>query len=469
MRILKPDRYRIAIFSGLILAFSFASGAPCAAATRHYYIAAEDVTWDFAPSGRNLIDGGIIPQPWTLRTKWQKTRFIEYTDSTFSTRKPQPESLGILGPIIRAEVGDTILVDFFNRGHTPHNLHAHGVRYDKDNEGSMYLPMGKGGSVGPGKHFIYHWFADEGSGPGPGELSSKVWWYHGHVDEPIETNAGLLGPIVITARGKARPDGSPKDADREFVTLFMIFDELQGKDGGLFYSINGYIYGNLPGLVMKKGEKVRWYLLGMGNEKDLHSAHWHGKTVSNKLRTTDVIELMPGSMVTMDMLADNPGVWMYHCHVADHMEFGMMATYTIYQPATRPCPVKFNAGELWKTPDNFSVTVDNQSAKAIKNLELEADNFQTAQYLTRPFQGSTWSSDELIAPGKGETLRKKAYPLAAQQNISGWVFVPKAITFVDGSTWKPESDNECFQIFWRDDTHPKYEVLPPVQKELNAD
>ena len=64
----------------------------------------------------------------------------------------------------------------------------------------------------------------------------------------------------------------------------------------------------------------------MGSEQDLHTPHWHGKTVRDKSRTTDVIELLPGSMVTVDMMADNHGTWLFHCHVADHMEAGMMAS-----------------------------------------------------------------------------------------------------------------------------------------------
>src|SRR5262249_40076506 len=154
------------------------------------------------------------------------------------------------------------------------------------NEGSFYLPSGKGSQVAPGHHFVYHWFADANSGPGRGQLSSIVWWYHGGVDEPREINAGLQGPLVITAKGKASPDGGPKDVDREFVASFQIFDEMAGKPPGMFHAVNGYIFGNLPGLVMKQGERVRWYLLAMGNEKDLHSAHWHGKTVEDGSRHT---------------------------------------------------------------------------------------------------------------------------------------------------------------------------------------
>jgi hypothetical protein len=127
----------------LLTSIVLISGSPCLAATRHYYIAAEDVNWDYAPSGRDLIHGGIIPYPWTSKTLGAKTRYIEYTDATFSTRKPQPDWLGILGPVIHAEVGDTILVAFLNRSQAPHSMHPHGLRYDKDNEGLCIYQPGK--------------------------------------------------------------------------------------------------------------------------------------------------------------------------------------------------------------------------------------------------------------------------------------------------------------------------------------
>jgi FtsP/CotA-like multicopper oxidase with cupredoxin domain len=34
-------------------------------------------------------------------------------------------------------------------------------------------------------------------------------------------------------------------------------------------------------------------------------------------------------MITATMKADNPGEWMYHCHVADHIDAGMLTSYTI--------------------------------------------------------------------------------------------------------------------------------------------
>lgn len=52
-----------------------------------------------------------------------------------------------------------------------------------------------------------------------------------------------------------------------------------------FKGINGMLYGNLHGLVMKQGEKVDWYLLGMGNEVDMHTVHFHAETFTYKVVT----------------------------------------------------------------------------------------------------------------------------------------------------------------------------------------
>ena len=42
------------------------------------------------------------------------------------------------GPVIRAEVGDTILVIFYNRASQPFSIQPHGVFYEKDSEGTVY-------------------------------------------------------------------------------------------------------------------------------------------------------------------------------------------------------------------------------------------------------------------------------------------------------------------------------------------
>ena len=441
----------------------------CFGTTRQYYVAAEDADWDYAPSGRDLLHDMRLPMPWNAKTKFRKTRYVEYSDATFSKRKPQPAWLGILGPIIRAEVGDTVVVEFLNRSALPHSMHPHGLHYDKESEGSLYAGAGPGARVPATGRFTYRWTADKKSGPGPNDASSKVWMYHSHVEEELEMNEGLMGPIIVCGKGKCRPDGSAKDVDRELVVSFQIFDQgiyppeshsHVARDQDLFHTINGFVFGNLPELALREGEKVRWYLLAMGSEKDLHTPHWHGETVTNYGRNTDVIELLPASMVTVDMIADNPGTWLFHCQVADHMEAGMMATYTI-QAKPRSCPVRFSSGKFWGgAKSDFQIQLTNTSEKTISRLDLGAETFVGPSDV-RPFYGE-WGWSQPLQSNHSVTLRKDD-ELHNSSGIQGWVFYPNHILFSDGTVWGPRQRGECFTVFWRDEQHPDVTVLPPLQ------
>lgn len=51
----------------------------------------------------------------------------------------------------------------------------------------------------------------------------------------------------------------------------------------------------------------------------------------------------------------------------------------------------------------------------------------------------------------------------------GWAFFPTEVKYQDGSTWRPQSDGECFKVIWRDAEHPDVPALPPRQMEINAD
>ncbi len=285
----------------------------------------------------------------------------EYTDASFTQLKPRPakwQHLGLLGPVIQAEVGDTIVVWFKNQTRFPMSLHPHGVFYRKNSEGAGYNDGTSGraradDAVPPGGRVRQVWQVPARSGPGPNDPSSVLWMYHSHVDESGDTNAGLVGPIIVTAKGKARRDGSPKDVDRQFVTLFTIFDENRSpylhlnirtfagdpgsvdpddedfEESNLMHSINGYVFGNLPGLQMRFGERVRWYPFAMGTEVDLHTPHWHANTLLWNGNRVDLVETLPASLKMLDMEPDNPGTWLYHCHVNDHIDAGMAALYTV--------------------------------------------------------------------------------------------------------------------------------------------
>lgn len=297
---------------------------------REYWVSAEQTVWDYAPTGTNLIMPNHGLGPWGETHVYNKYRYFAYTDGSYSTKVEQPEWMGILGPQLIGEVGDTLKVHFKNMADRPLSMHPHGLRYDEDNDGADM--RGAGGIVLPGKSYTYTWRIDEKAGPGPADPSSIVWLYHSHVMSVEEVYAGLIGTIVVTAKGMAKSpqDPNPKDVDKSFTTMFMVFDEQDGKEGGLMHAINGYIFGHLKGLEASEGETIRWHVVGMGSEVDLHTAHWHGETVLNGGRRTDVINLMPATMTSVTMEADNPGTWLYHCHVADHMTGGMVTRWQIY-------------------------------------------------------------------------------------------------------------------------------------------
>ncbi|PCJ19441.1 MAG: copper oxidase [Gammaproteobacteria bacterium] len=315
-------------FSAVLLLGCFYS-VEGSAAVREYWVAAEKVQWDYAPSGVNLMKEKAGLGPWGETRVYSKYRYIQYQDASFTSVVPQPEWMGILGPQLKAEVGDVLKVHFLNKADKPLSMHPHGVKYDEDNDGADL--RGKGGVIKPGETYTYTWEVDEGAGPGPKDGSSIVWLYHSHVNAVQEIYDGLIGTIVVTQKGMAKSaqDPSPKDVDHEFTTMFMVFNEEDGEEGGLMHTMNGYVFGNLQGYEADEGDTVRWHLVGMGSEVDLHTAHWHGETVLNAGRRTDVVNLLPATMTTVTMLADNPGEWLYHCHVADHVVAGMSTRWKV--------------------------------------------------------------------------------------------------------------------------------------------
>jgi len=337
--------------------------------TRTYYISADKVVWDYAPQGTNEITGKpfddvadtyVKSGPGRIGSRYVKCLYRGYTDATFGHRITRPADekyLGLLGPVIRAEVGDTIKVVFRNTCPFPASVHPHGVFYAKNSEGAPYNDGTHGANkaddaVPTGGTHTYVWDVPPRAGPGPDDGSSVMWMYHSHTDEVSDTYAGLMGPMEITRRGMARPDGSPKDVDREVFALFSVMNENSSpfldenvhrfaqppfpdpededfEESNLMHSINGYVFGNQPMITMHRGEHVRWYVMSMGTEVDLHTPHWHGNTVTVNGMRMDVVSLLPATMVVADMVPDDVGTWLFHCHVNDHIRAGMLTRYTV--------------------------------------------------------------------------------------------------------------------------------------------
>ncbi len=145
----------------------------------------------------------------------------------------------------------------------------------------------------------------------------------------------IFASILALGSVQLRAEDGPKEPWTGEVRVYYIAaDEVAWNyapagNTNRFHSINGFVFGNLPMMRMKNGEHVRWYLVALGGEHDLHTPHWHGNTVLHEDRRTDVIELLPASMKVADMRADNPGIWLFHCHVGEHVKAGMAGRYEV--------------------------------------------------------------------------------------------------------------------------------------------
>jgi manganese oxidase len=188
-----------------------------------YYIAADEVQWNYLPTAPTHVLNGereLGQRPRIKSNTYRKAVYHEYTDNTFTTLKPRPpewEHLGILGPLIRAEVGDVVKVVFKNNLGLVCTMHPHGLAYDKESEGAYYSDAAgappnltrKGDAVHKGEVFTYTWTVPETAGPGPGDPSSILWMYHSHFVESRDMNSGLLGPIIVSKRVRRNPTARP--------------------------------------------------------------------------------------------------------------------------------------------------------------------------------------------------------------------------------------------------------------------
>ncbi len=233
---------------------------------REYWIQADSFFHNLVPTGHDRMMGMHFTA--SQSSYWA----IGYRAYTPNWGSPLP------GPIIRAQVGDTILVHFRNNDTHygfPHSIHPHGVRYTPPNDGAWtaFDPNKPGTAVAFGQSYDYQWNA----------ISSSVgtWPYHDHSlpqNNLMEYNVelGLFGMFAIT-------DSSTPTVDQEIC--LVIHDLYQSDVSSLsqdFDCFNGYAYmGNTPTFNVAMNSHVRW----------------------------------------------RPGKWLYHCHVTDHMMGGMVGMY----------------------------------------------------------------------------------------------------------------------------------------------
>jgi manganese oxidase len=278
--------------------------SPASAAVRQYWVAAvPQVAWNVVPNGQDAMTGEQFdPAKTTLST----IVYQSYTPD-WAQMLPSPYG-GIPGPVLRARVGDVILVHFKNLDlNAPHSMHFHGVHYAFASDGA-YIPgfSGRGADVKPGEEFTYRLVA--------GADSVGVWPYHDHSPSMVESiQGGMYGALSILGKRERAPD-------REFV---VFFESMAG-----FMTIDGRAFiGNTPVFHARVGDLVQWDVLALGDEH--HTFHVHGHRWNQGSVPIDVKTLGPAESFKVRWREDRPGTWLYHCHVESHMMNGMIGLYRV--------------------------------------------------------------------------------------------------------------------------------------------
>ena len=167
----------------------------------------------------------------------------------------------------------------------------------------------------------------------------------------VVREAPLNTPIALPAN--TMPEPSIPSAERHEVTFnggmmggMMMRDRGMGgmnmmemMHTGKIWFINGAaMTGHVmdPMLTLKRG---RSYVLAMNNETAWwHPMHLHGhafRVISRNGAPTryrewqDTVLMQPREKVEVAFVADNPGDWMFHCHILEHQESGMMGVIRV--------------------------------------------------------------------------------------------------------------------------------------------
>jgi FtsP/CotA-like multicopper oxidase with cupredoxin domain len=108
---------------------------------------------------------------------------------------------------------------------------------------------------------------------------------------------------------------------------------------GKAWAMNGVVASGHTPAPMLALQRGRSYLLRMRNDTRWHHPiHLHGhsfRVVSRNGRPTprrewlDTVLMEPMEQVDIAFVADNPGDWMFHCHILEHQEGGMMGVVRV--------------------------------------------------------------------------------------------------------------------------------------------
>jgi FtsP/CotA-like multicopper oxidase with cupredoxin domain len=159
-------------------------------------------------------------------------------------------------------------------------------------------------------------------------------------------------PPVFDPLAYGEPSETPFDAtstfDRRFELRITQKPGFLGGRPGLQWAINGKIFPHVPVFVVDEGDLVE---VTIENDTDAdHPMHLHGHHVlvldrdgtaaSGSPWWADTLNVRPGERYRVGFRADNPGIWMDHCHNLRHAADGL-TMHVAYSGVTTP----FNVGD----------------------------------------------------------------------------------------------------------------------------
>jgi FtsP/CotA-like multicopper oxidase with cupredoxin domain len=278
---------------------------------REYWVQARSVSWDIAPK---KVD------EWMQRRIRGRTRFQAFVYQRMSAGFEKPLGPARMpGPTLEGEVGDLLVVHFRNadekRGQAV-TMHPHGLRYNPDYDGAYIGDHTRnGGYIAPGDSFTYRWeCVPEAVG---------VWPYHDHgPNHTLNTLRGLFGAVIV------RPKGAPRPDVERVLAMHSLAPQVTKLDR-LFQAVNGRAgAGNTPTIRAKVGQDVAIHALGLDNA--FHTFHLHGHRWRDPSGAfVDNPGFGPNEAVTARFVEDNPGRWLWHCHVAGHQNAGMAGWHLV--------------------------------------------------------------------------------------------------------------------------------------------
>lgn len=147
---------------------------------------------------------------------------------------------------------------------------------------------------------------------------------------PVAAPAVTFDPL-----GYGRPAQTPLGSASPFDRRFRL--ELGRKPGffdgrpGMQWTVNGGIFPDVPMLVVERGDLVRLEVVNTTSR--VHPMHLHGHHLLVLSRDgrpstggpwwTDTLDVRAGERYELAFRADNPGIWMVHCHNLRHAAAGL--------------------------------------------------------------------------------------------------------------------------------------------------